>query len=121
MSPAIRSTFLNVAGIESTLLVRQGRLLEDVMGEYFYREFVSQGIGMLSYDSTQNAADFILQILNKNQIAIEIGIGKKTFKQVMSTMKRIKCNYGIVIHNGKLSIDEELNIVKVPLEYILLS
>lgn len=121
MSPAIRSTFLNIAGIESTLLVRQGRLLEDIMGEYFYREFVRQGIGTLSYDCTKDAADFILQILNKNQIAIEIGIGQKTFKQVISTMKRIKCNYGIVIHKGKLSVNETLNIVKVPIEYILLS
>ncbi len=121
MSPAIRMTFFNIAGMESTLLSRQGRLLEDVVAAHYHREFLSKGVGSLSYDSSENGADFIFRIANKIQIAAEIGIGKKNAKQVAKTMKNTKCDYGVVISQEGLSLDKtDGNILMIPLDYFLL-
>jgi len=121
MSPAIRMAFFSIAGLESTFLSRQGRLLEDIVAAHFHREFLSKGVGSLSYDSRENGADFIFRIANKIQIAAEIGIGKKNAKQVAKTMKGIKCDYGIVISHEGLSLDKtDENILMIPLDYFLL-
>lgn len=121
MSPAIRMTFFAIAGIESTFLSRQGRLMEDVVAAHYHKEFLSKGVGSLSYDSSENGADFIFRIANKIQIAAEIGIGKKNAKQVSKTMKNTKCDYGIVISKEGLRLDKtDENIVMVPLDFFLL-
>jgi predicted AAA+ superfamily ATPase len=70
MSPAIRMSFFYITGMESTFLVRQGKLLEDLVGSHLYREFILKNQGAIRYDSEEGGADFILQILNKRQIII---------------------------------------------------
>jgi uncharacterized protein len=121
MSPAIRMTFFSIAGIEGTWLTRQGKLLEDAAAFYYHREFLSKGIGSISYDSSEGSADFIFRVDNKIQIAAEIGIGKKNTRQIAKTLKNIKCDYGIVISQGELKLDEkDDNILMVPLDYFLL-
>lgn len=121
MSPAIRMAFFSIAGIEGTLLSRQGRLMEDAVASHFHKEFLSKGVGSLSYDSSESGADFIFRIANKIQIASEIGIGKKNAKQTAKTMKNIKCNYGIVISQEELKLDKaDENILMIPLDYFLL-
>jgi predicted AAA+ superfamily ATPase len=121
MSPAIRMTFFSIAGIESTLLSRQGRLLEDAVVARYHREFLSGGMGSVSYDSSEGGSDFIFRIANKIQIAVEVGIGKKDAKQTAKTMKHIKCDYGIVLSQKELGLDKtDKNIVMVPLDYFLL-
>ena len=121
MSPAIRMAFFSIAGIEGTLLSRQGRLLEDVVAFHYHRDFLSKGMGSLSYDSSEGGADFIFRIANKIQITAEVGIGKKNAKQTSKTMKNIKCDYGIVISKEGLELDKiDENILMVPLDYFLL-
>ena len=121
MSPAIRMALFSIAGIEGTLLSRQGRLLEDAVASHFHKEFLSKGAGSLSYDSSEGGADFIFRIANKIQIAVEVGMGKKKAKQVAKTMKNIKCDYGIVISQEGLGLDKtDANILMVPLDYFLL-
>lgn len=120
MTPAIRLSLLNITGQEGTFLTRQGKLLEDIAALHFYREFVMPGIGNISYDSSLESADFILQIANKKQLAVEIGMGDKELRQVISSMKKIKCDYGIIFSSGPLTLIKEENIVKVPLDYFLL-
>jgi uncharacterized protein len=121
MSPAIRMAFFSIAGIESTWLTRQGKLLEDTVAFYYYREILSKGIGSLSYDSSEGSADFIFRVANKTQIAAEIGIGKKNSKQIAKTLKNIKCDYGITISQEELKLDKtDDNILMVPLDYFLL-
>jgi len=121
ISPAIRMAFFSIAGIEGTLLSRQGRLLEDVVASHYHREFLSKGAGSLSYDSSEGGADFIFRIANKIQIASEVGIGKKNVKQIAKTMKNIKCDYGIVISQEGLKMDKAGgNILMAPLDYFLL-
>jgi predicted AAA+ superfamily ATPase len=97
MSPALRSALLSVSGVEGTYLSRKGKYLEDIAGLHFYREFVAPRIGSLTYDPSQNSADFIIQISDKKQIAFEIGLGRKDFEQVKNTMKNFKMDFGVVV------------------------
>jgi predicted AAA+ superfamily ATPase len=120
MSPAVRMTLLDITGIESTFLTQKGKLLEDIAGLHFYREFISTGRGSLSYDSSKGGADFILKIENKKQIIMEIGNGHKDTKQVETTMQKNHSDYGIVICNRKeITLIEEKNLIMVPKEFFL--
>ena len=120
MSPAIRMALLGIVGKEATFHTRMGKLLEDAAAMHFSREFIGPGAGALTYDAVQGGADFILQIANKKQIAIEIGVVEKDRTQVQKTMERIQCDYGIVIGDGKLTHFPEDRIIYLPLSYFLL-
>lgn len=120
MSPAIRMALLGIVGKEATFQTRMGKLLEDAASLHFIREFVSAGLGTLTYDAALASADFILQIGNQREIAVEIGVGKKEIKQVRNTMEKIKCDYGLVIADGKLTHFDNENIAYIPLQYFLL-
>jgi len=121
MSPAIRMSFLRMTGNQATFQTRKGRLLEDLIGAHLYREFVSRGAGQIRHDAEQGGADFILQIADRRQIALEVGIGKKDDRQLLQTMKKISCAYGITFSSGSLSWDEEKSTLRVPLDYFFLA
>ncbi len=121
MSPAIRMSLLSITGLDETFLTRRGKLLEDVSALHLYREFISSGAGGVTYDSAIAGADFILQITNKKQIAIEIGMGDKDFTQVKNTMDKVRCNYGLIFcASNSINLSEKDNIVKIPHRYFLL-
>ncbi len=120
MSPAIRMSFFYFTGNENTYLTRQGKLLEDSIGAHLYREFILRGDGVIRYDSAQGGADFILQIGNTKKIVVEVGLGSKDKKQVISTMRKIKSDYGLIFSNTELKFDGEVNIVSIPLDYYFL-
>lgn len=120
MSPAIRMSLLGIVGNEATFHTRMGKLLEDAAALHLNREFIGSGAGALSYDAAQGGADFILQIANRKQIVIEVGIGEKDRAQVRKTMERTSCDYGIVINDGPLGHFPEDKIICLPLSYFLL-
>ena len=121
MSSAMRSAFLSIAGNEQIFAGQRGRLMEDIVAMTLFRELVASSRGSLNYDSSKAGADFIVTIAEKNIIPIEVGTGEKTGTQVRNTMKKIgSAKYGIVICNSQLSLLEDSNIVKVPLDYFLL-
>jgi len=120
MSPAIRMSFFRITGNPQTFQTRKGKLLEDLVGTHLYREFVSRGAGTVRYDATQGGADFILQIENKRQIAIEVGLGAKDKKQLIQTMKKMPCEYGITISTNILAWDSEHRIMNLPMDYFLM-
>ena len=121
MSSAMRSAFLSVAGNEQIFASQKGRLMEDIVAMTLYREFVANSRGALNYDSSKAGADFILTIAAKNIIPIEVGVGEKPGTQVRSTMKKVgSAKYGIVICKNSLTLLENANVVKVPLDYFLL-
>jgi predicted AAA+ superfamily ATPase len=120
MSSAIRMSFYSITGQESTMSARMGKLLEDSVGAHLYREFILRGAGAFRYDSAQKGADFILQIANKKQILIEVGMGKKDKGQILNSMTRMPAEYGIIYSNNELRIDSENKIVNVPLDYYFL-
>lgn len=119
MAPAIRASLFDIVGSSSTDQTRQGLLLEDYVGLQIYREFKSKGLGSLThpYSKKGGLSDFILRIGNSNQVAIEVGLGRKDFGQVEETMKKHDCSYGLVLHNGPLDINKANTVVKVPLSY----
>lgn len=120
MSPAIRMSFFYFTGQESTYLTRQGKLLEDSIGSHLYREFIIRGQGAIRYDSECGGADFVLQILNNKQIIIEVGMGDKGKKQIMTSMKKINSDYNLIFSNSELKIDEDRKTIFIPLEYYFL-
>lgn len=117
MSPAIRMSFFYITGIEATYLVRQGKLLEDAIGAHLYREFIIKGQGSLRYDSQVGGADFILQILNHQQLIIEVGVGEKSAKQIYQTAKKVDSAYNLIFSSTGLKQDKEQKTVFVPLDY----
>lgn len=120
MSPAIRMSFFRITGNTQTFQTRKGKLLEDLVGAHLYREFVCRGAGTVRYDARQGGADFIVQIENKRQIAIEVGLGAKDKKQLIQTMKKTPCEYGITISANTLAWDTESRILDLPLDYFLM-
>ena len=120
MSPAIRMAFFYFTGQEATFLGRQGKLLEDSVGAHLYREFILRSQGAIRYDSAQGGADFILQIQNSKQIIVEVGMGKKDKRQLVNSMKKINSDYSLVFSSNELQVDNELQIVFVPLDYYFL-
>ncbi len=120
MSSAVRMSFFSISGQENTFFTRKGKLLEDSVGSHLYREFILRGNGAFRYDNSQNGADFILQLLNQKQIIIEVGLGKKDRRQILNTMNRVNCEYGIVFSSSPLFLDKEEKIINVPLDYYFL-
>jgi len=120
MSPAIRMAFFSVVGQEGTAQTRNGKLLEDSVGAHLYREFILKGQGAIRYDSAQGGVDFVLQIMNKKQILIEVGMGGKDKKQITNSIKKINADYSLIFSSSELKIDRELKIVFVPLDYYFL-
>lgn len=120
MSPALRAALLSIAGSDGTMATRKGKYWEDIVAMHLYREFVSSGVGTLVYDPTKGGADFILQLLNGQEIAIEVGSGEKGTAQVAQTMKERKINRGLVISSRELALSADEKILLIPFRYFLL-
>jgi predicted AAA+ superfamily ATPase len=115
MSPAIRATFNQIAGVQSTDETRKGFLLEDLVGLFMYREFVTKRIASFTYNAGEAHADIMLQTAAGNRIPIEVGLGRKNSKQVLNTMKEVSSTYGIVLSATPLTVDKGSNILYLPL------
>lgn len=121
-SPAFRSMYYKTIGNSITEQDARGKLLEDLVGMYLYRLFDKRSCYSLNYDAEQGGADFVIGIGNK-RIVIEVGVNKKTYKQVVQTVSKVKAEYGIIISEKTKSLEynEEANAVKIPLRYLLLA
>ena len=73
----------------------------------------------LTYDVSEGGADFIIT-LGKRRIVMEIGAGKKGYRQAIATAQKIKPEYSIIVSNDELEYSKERNAVKIPLKYFLL-
>ena len=98
-----------------------GSARQDVVGMCLNRIIYQEKDVHLNYDAESGGADFIAGI-GSNNIAIEIGTNKKTSKQVIQTMKKIKSSYGVIISEKYdiLEVSENHNIAKIPFKYFLL-
>ena len=117
MTPAIRYTLLTIVEGEIAFANYKGKYLEDIIALTLYREFNQRLASPIFYDSTKGGADFILKLSNR-KIAIEVGYGKKKVRQAKNTLKKTKGDYGLVISDSNLSIEDK--VIKVPLKYFLL-
>jgi uncharacterized protein len=120
MSPAIRATLHQIAGVAATDATRKGKLLEDLVGLYFYREFVIKRLADFTHNYGEGHADFMLQTASGMRIPVEVGMGNKGSRQVVTTMKDVQCSYGVVISSSELGIDNANNILYIPLSLFYL-
>ncbi len=118
-TPSLRFSYLSVKESMSVFENYQGSLFEDLAGMYLTRILPKFGDFSLTYDSSKGGADFIIT-MREQKIIIEVGAGKKGYKQIISTSKKVKSKYNIIISNNELEYSEEYNAIKVPLNYFLL-
>ena len=121
-SPAFRAMYYNLIGSTSSFDDYKGKLFEDVIGLYIYRIFSRVPDMNITYDSGENGADFIVgsAVSQEGKIAIEASLTNKGCQQLLNTMKKVKCRYGLVVNPGKLWLDDTKTCVSVPLKYFLL-
>lgn len=118
-SPAFRAMYYKMIGNTISRENAQGKLTEDLIGMYLNRILYKHPGMSLTYDSAAGGADFILGAGNQ-RIVIEVGAGKKDYRQVIATAKKVQSNYNLIVCNESLAYDEKLNAVKVPLRLFLL-
>jgi len=121
-SPAFRSMYYKTIGNTITEQNARGKLLEDLVGMYLYRLFNKKPGFSLNYDGEKGGADFVIGVGNE-RIAIEVGINKIKYRQVVQTAKKVGAKYGIIISEkiAELEYNKEANAVKIPLKYFLLT
>ena len=120
LSPAYRSMFFNLFGFAQPYDRYKGLLWEDAVGMHLHRMLGRRKGAALSYDSSETGADFITNT-GKNQIAVEVGYGTKSFSQAEGTLNRYGGAYGLSISSSPLSINDPRTVVKVPFSYFLLT
>ena len=118
-TPALRYYFLSSRDSVGVFSNYQGFLYEDIAGMYLNKILVKFGTTSLTYDATEGGADFIIT-RGEKKIVMEVGTGEKDIKQVMQTMDKIRGNFGIVLHSGKLELDAPENVVSIPWGYFIL-
>lgn len=120
-SPAFRAMYYKTIGNTITDQNARGKLLEDLTGMYLYRLCDKKPNFSLTYDSAKGGADFIVSAGEK-KIVIEVGVNKKEYRQVSQTAEKVKASYGIIISEQAkdLEYNQEINALKIPLNYFLL-
>jgi len=120
-SPAFRAMYYKTIGNTITDQNARGKLLEDLAGMYLYRLCDKKPNFSLTYDSAKGGADFIVSAGEK-KIVIEVGVNKKEYRQVAQTAEKVKASYGIIISEQAkdLEYNQEINALKIPLNYFLL-
>lgn len=118
-TPSFRAMYFNFIGHLNQSELQQGRLIEDAVGSYLHRYLQKKIQTSLTYDSSLGGADFIVGFGDQT-IILEVGHGKKGFRQVMQTSSRVKAKYGISISLSPLLINNDNYAVSLPFEYFLL-
>lgn len=119
-TPAIRAMYFTLTG--STRADRQvmGHLLEDVVVMYLRRIFGERSLTTaINYSNTSGSADFVV-MNGRKQYVIEAGLGHKDARQIIDTPNARVNRIGIIISNDELSLDEENNIVTLPIRQFVL-
>lgn len=118
-TPALRFSYLSSRESIRVFDVYQGSLREDTVGMYLHGILPPFSPFSLTYDVTAGGADFVVSLANQN-IVIEVGTGKKDYRQIIQTAEKIKPKYSVILSNDKLEYSKEYNAVKMPLKYFLL-
>ena len=93
----------------------KGILLENYVAYSLYRLKVEYNYNYKIYfDPRKGGVDFIIKTINGDIIPIEVGIGKKNKRQIISAIEYYKSDYGIVISDTTSNITREDNVIFVP-------
>jgi len=118
-TPALRFSYLAARESADVFENYRGSLFEDLAGMYLNGILPRFGDCSLTYDVSEGGADFIIT-LGKRRIVMEIGAGKKGYRQAIVTTQKIKPEYSIIVSNDELEYSKERNALKIPLKYFLL-
>lgn len=120
-SPAFRAMYYKTIGNAISAQNARGKLLEDLIGMYLYRQFDKKSAFSLTYDSAKGGADFIVGT-GERRIVVEVGVNKDDYKQVAQTSAKAKAAYSIIISERATAVEhnKEANAVIIPLRYFLL-
>jgi len=69
----------------------------------------------LFYPTEKKGTDFLLRTKLEELVPVEVGIGKKTKSQLVKTIHKYDCEYGVLISNRYNRIKKENNIIHIPL------
>lgn len=120
-SSTYRAMYYNLIGSIELYDQYKGWLLEDVTDvglSYLYSNVPGAS---LTYDNTESGADFILfPSADSQKIILEVGMGKKGFRQAINSLQKVKAKYGLIVSQTRLDINNEQKCITVPLEYFLL-
>lgn len=118
-TPSLRFSYLSSRESIGIFENYQGSLFEDIAGMYLNRILPPFSGFSLTYDVSEGGADFIVKLGNQ-KIVIEVGAGKKGYKQIIATALKVNPKYNIIISKNELEYSEEYNAIKIPLNYFLL-
>jgi len=123
MHPTIRASLLwSVGKFKKDLLLNDaeyfGMFLEDILASTLLRNREKGRIILeVSFDSQKGGSDFVIKTPKKN-IAIECCWGKKDCGQLIKTIERFKCKFGILVSKVN-SVTIDSNIITIPRELLL--
>lgn len=120
-TPAIRAMYFSLTGSSRSTQQVIGHLLEDTIGLYLRKLFGERSLTTsINYSPKEGTADFVVKHRQTTYV-IEVGYGKKTSRQIEATEKVPADRIGILLSNNELALNEEKNIVTIPIrEFILL-
>lgn len=120
-TPAIRAMYFTLTGSTRASQQVMGHLLEDTVGLYLRKLFGEKSLTTsINYSPRQGTADFVVKNRQTTYV-IEVGYGKKSWRQIEATDKAPDNRIGILLANDELALNEEKNIVTIPIrEFILI-
>jgi hypothetical protein len=69
----------------------------------------------MSYPSDRNHTDFLLTKVDGECVPVEVGFGKKSKKQVLKSINKFDCDYGIIVSDSTSFVAKEDGIIYIPL------
>lgn len=119
-SPAFRAMYFRFIGSTQSQDQYEGKLIEDTVRLYLSRIAELYANSSLTFDAGSGGADFILKLPSR-AIAVETGRGKKNFRQVATTLRKMPpSSYGLVVSRSELSVADDGSALSVPFELFLL-
>ncbi len=93
-----------------------GVLAETLVASSFFRlnKTISKPNGIFT-PTQKRMADFIITTFEGDNVAVEVGIGKKGDSQVKKTMNKYNCQRGVVVSSATNLIKKEDEIIFLPL------
>ncbi|MBE6487807.1 MAG: ATP-binding protein [Methanosphaera stadtmanae] len=116
-STQMKSAIFQNDGGSTTRSVNEinGILLENYVAYSLYRLKIENNYKFnIHFDSRVGGVDFLIKTLTGKIIPIEVGIGKKNKRQIISAINYYKSEYGIVISNSTSQITQDGKIIYVP-------
>lgn len=118
-TPALRFSYFSAQESVGVFENYKGSLLEDLVGMYVQRVLRELNGASVTYDAAEGGADFVIAF-GKQQIVMEVGMGKKSYRQIINSVAKIAPRYSVIVSQDELEYKEASNAIKVPLKYFLL-